>query len=162
MSATLPSEGKVLVSACLAGRECRYDGTGALAQAVAGLIAEGRAVLVCPEVDGGLGTPRPAAEIVGGDGSDVLAGRARVVTAEGIDVTEQYLKGAERTLTAARRAGATTAILKSRSPSCGRGHVYDGTFSKRLQVGDGVTAALLKAEGIEVLSDEENLEMTQE
>ena len=155
MTAKSPPEGPILVSACLAGRACRYDGTGAYEDEVAALVAEGRAVLVCPEVDGGLGTPRPAAEIQGGDGSDVLAGRARVVTGEGIDVTEQYLKGAHRALDVARRAGATTAILKARSPSCGRGRVYDGTFSRSLQAGDGVTAALLKAEGIEVLTDEE-------
>lgn len=148
-------EGPVLVSACLAGRACRFDGTGAYQDEVARLVSEGRAVLVCPEVDGGLGTPRPAAEIQGGDGSDVLAGRARIVTAEGIDVTDGYLKGARRALEVARAAGARTAILKSRSPSCGKGAVYDGTFSRTLSPGDGVTAALLRSEGIEVLTDEE-------
>ena len=162
MTAKSPPEGPVLVSACLAGRACRYDGTGAYEDEVATLVAEGRAVLVCPEVDGGLGTPRPAAEIRGGDGSDVLAGRARVVTGEGIDVTEQYLKGARRALEAARRTGAKQAILKARSPSCGKGRVYDGTFSRTLQVGDGVTAALLRAEGIEVLTDEELSTTSQE
>ena len=155
MSPNPPSEGPILVSACLAGRACRFDGTGAHQDAVAALIAEGRAVLVCPEVDGGLGTPRPAAEIQGGDGADVIAGRARVVTEEGDDVTDAYLKGAERALAIARESGATTAILKTRSPSCGKGSIYDGTFSGTLDAGDGVTAALLKAEGIEVLSDEE-------
>jgi uncharacterized protein YbbK (DUF523 family) len=155
VSPNLPPEGPILVSACLAGRACRFDGTGAYEDAVAALVAEGRAVLVCPEVDGGLGTPRPAAEIEGGDGSDVVAGRARVVTGEGVDVTDAYLKGARRALAAARDAGATTAILKARSPSCGSGSIYDGTFSRTLGAGDGVTAALLRAEGIEVLSDEE-------
>ena len=155
MSANTPSEGPVLVSACLAGRACRYDGSGATDDAVSDLVAKGRAVLVCPEVDGGLGTPRPPAEIVGGDGHDVLAGRAKVVTAEGIDVTEAYLKGARRAVEAARRTGADSAILKARSPSCGCGQVYDGTFAKVLQAGDGVTAALLKREGIEVLGDED-------
>ena len=155
MTPDVPSEGPVLVSACLAGRACRYDGTGALADVVARLVSEGRAVLVCPEDDGGLGTPRPPAEIRGGDGADVIAGRAAVVTSEGIDVTEQYLKGARRALEAARRTGATAAILKARSPSCGAGAVYDGTFSKALQAGDGVTAALLRSEGIHVVTDEE-------
>ena len=150
-----PPEGLVLVSACLAGRACRFDGTGAYEDAVAALVAEGRAVLVCPEVDGGLGTPRPAAEIHGGKGADVVAGRARVVTGEGVDVTDAYLKGAARALAVARQTGATAAILKARSPSCGSGSIYDGTFSRTLKAGDGVTAALLKAEGIEVLSDEE-------
>ena len=149
------SDEPVLISACLAGRTCRFDGTGALDDAVSQLVAEGRAVLVCPEVDGGLGTPRPPAEIVGGDGIDVIEGRARVVTEDGVDVTEAYLAGARRALATARRTGATTAILKARSPSCGKGAVYDGTFSRTLTTGDGVTAALLRAEGIAVLTDEE-------
>ena len=143
------------MSACLAGRACRFDGSGALEDGVAALVEAGRAVLVCPEVDGGLGTPRPPAEIVGGDGSDVLAGRARVITNEGADVTEAYVKGAERALAAARRTGAKSAILKARSPSCGVGRVYDGTFSRTLEAGDGVTTALLAANGIEVMSDED-------
>ena len=151
----IPTKGPVLVSACLAGRACRFDGTGAYADAVARLIAEGRAVLVCPEVDGGLGTPRPAAEIEGGTGADVIEGRARVVTGDGTDVTDQYMKGAERALEVARKVGATAAILKARSPSCGKGAVYDGTFSRTLQAGDGVTAALLRSEGLHVVTDEE-------
>lgn len=149
-------QGPVLVSACLVGRLCRFDGTGAYDPEVARLMAEGRAVPVCPEVDGGLGTPRPAAEIVGGDGSDVLAGRARVITGAGVDVTEQYVRGARRALEAARAAGATTAMLKSRSPSCGKGVICDGTFSGTLRAGDGVTAALLSSEGLEVFADEEH------
>lgn len=155
MSPNLPSEGPILVSACLAGRACRFDGTGAYEDEVARLVAEGRAVLVCPEVDGGLATPRPAAEIVGGDGADVVAGRARVVTGDGVDVTEAYLKGAERALEVARAAGTTTAILKARSPSCGTGGIYDGTFSRTLTAGDGVTAALLRTNGVTVITDEE-------
>jgi uncharacterized protein YbbK (DUF523 family) len=111
-------------------------------------------VLVCPEVDGGLGTPRPPAEIVGGSGEDVLAGRARVVTSDGADVTDAYIAGAERALAAALRTGARAAVLKARSPSCGRGAIYDGTFSRTTTAGDGVTAALLRANGIDVVSDE--------
>lgn len=147
--------GAVLVSACLAGRACRFDGSANGSDEVARLVAEGRAVLVCPEVDGGLGTPRPPAEIVGGDGADVLAGRARVVTAQGVDVTDAYVAGAERALKAAQEAGARRAILKARSPSCGKGGVYDGSFSRSFRAGDGVTAALLAANGIEVLRDDE-------
>ena len=149
------SDEPVLISACLAGRACRFDGTGAMDDTVSQLVAEGRAVLVCPEVDGGLGTPRPPAEIVGGDGIDVIEGRARVMTEAGLDVTEAYLAGARRALATARRSGATTAILKARSPSCGKGAVYDGTFSRTLTTGDGVTAALLRAEGLTVVTDEE-------
>jgi uncharacterized protein YbbK (DUF523 family) len=151
----IPPDGPVLVSACLAGRACRFDGSANPDDEVARLVAEGRAVLVCPEVDGGLGTPRPAAEIEGGDGTDVIAGRARVVTREGADVTDAYLAGARRALEAAREAGAATAILKARSPSCGKGGIYDGSFSRSRRAGDGVTAALLLANGIDVFTDEE-------
>jgi uncharacterized protein YbbK (DUF523 family) len=112
-------------------------------------------VLVCPEEDGGLGTPRPAAEIVGGDGADVLKGTARVLTKGGVDVTEEYLAGARYAVEAARAAGAESAILKARSPSCGSGCIYDGSFSRTLKGGDGVTAALLRAEGVEVFSEQD-------
>jgi uncharacterized protein YbbK (DUF523 family) len=145
----------VLVSACLAGRACRFDGSANPDDFVGRLVASGRAVLVCPEVDGGFGTPRPPAEIVGGSGDDVLAGRARVVTSEGTDVTDAYLAGARHALAIAERSGAKSAVLKARSPSCGHGAIYDGTFSGTTAPGDGVTAALLRAHGIDVVSDEE-------
>jgi len=143
----------ILVSACLAGRACRFDGAANPDDEVGRLVADGRALLVCPEEDGGLGTPRPPAEIVGGDGHDVLDGRARVVTHAGDDVTDAYLAGARIALQTARRAGVRTAILKVRSPSCGAGCVYDGSFTRTLRTGDGVTAALLQANGIEVRTD---------
>jgi uncharacterized protein YbbK (DUF523 family) len=92
---------------------------------------------------------------VGGDGRAVLDGAARVVTAAGVDVTDAYLAGAREALEAARRSGATTAILKARSPSCGKGCIYDGSFSSTLVAGDGVTAALLEAHGITVVADED-------
>lgn len=145
----------ILVSACLAGCECRFDGAASTEDAIARLVADGRAVMVCPEEEGGLGTPRPPAEIVGGDGHDVLAGRAKVMTDRGEDVTEAYLRGAEKALVAARESGATTAVLKARSPSCGKGVIYDGSFTRSSRMGDGVTAALLQRNGIEVISDEE-------
>jgi uncharacterized protein YbbK (DUF523 family) len=148
------SDEPVLVSACLAGRACRYDGSADPDDEVARLVAEGRAVLVCPEEDGGLQTPRPPAEISGGDGADVLAGRARVVTRSGRDVTAEYVAGAEAALLAARAAGATAAILKARSPSCGAGCIYDGSFTRTTQDGDGVTAALLRINGIKVTTEE--------
>jgi uncharacterized protein YbbK (DUF523 family) len=161
LPAPLPSEGLILVSACLAGRRCRFDGSANPDDTISKLVAEGRAVPVCPEVDGGLGTPRPRAEIRGGDGADVIAGTASVMTHEGEDVTDAYLKGARRALERAKATGATTAVLKSRSPSCGAGHVYDGTFTSTLQAGDGVTAALLRSEGLTVLTDED-LDRSQE
>ncbi|MEA2516944.1 MAG: hypothetical protein QOG16_782 [Actinomycetota bacterium] len=145
----------VLVSACLAGCACRYDGAANKASGVARLVAEGRAIQVCPEQDGGLPTPRPPAEIVGGDGHDVLAGRARVLTRDGDDVTEMYVAGARRALEAALASGATKAILKSRSPSCGKGVIYDGSFGHATTEGDGVTTALLTQNGIEVVTEKD-------
>lgn len=153
--AGVPPQGKVLVSACLAGCACRFDGSANDDQRVGRLVEAGRAVLVCPEEDGGLGTPRPAAEILGGDGADVVAGRARVVTRTGRDVTTEYLDGARRALEKARETGATAAILKARSPSCGKDGIYDGTFTRTLRRGPGVTAALLASEGIVVLTEED-------
>jgi uncharacterized protein YbbK (DUF523 family) len=151
--AGIPTEGLVLVSACLAGCACRFDGSSNKDDEVARLVTAGRAVLVCPEEEGGLGTPRPPAEIVGGDGRDVIEGRARVMTEAGVDVTEAYLAGARAALEAALDAGATTAVLKARSPSCGKGVIYDGSFSRSRRAGVGVTTALLEANWIEVLSD---------
>ncbi len=142
-----------LVSSCLLGIPCAYDGEGRGVGELVALAARGRAVPICPEVAGGLPIPRPTAEIVGGDGEDVLDGRARVVMITGEDVTEAYLLGAECALAAARRYGITTAILKQRSPSCGSTHIYDGTHSGRLVAGRGVTAALLARNGLTVQSE---------
>ncbi|CAN5579460.1 DUF523 domain-containing protein [soil metagenome] len=144
-----------MVSACLAGRPCRYDGSSNAHDRIDRLVERGRAVLLCPEQAGGLPTPRVPAEIVGGDGGDVLAGRARVVTRDGRDVTPAYLAGARRALQVAQRSGARVAVLKARSPSCGSGAIYDGTFGGVLAAGDGVAAALLKANGIAVLTEDE-------
>jgi uncharacterized protein YbbK (DUF523 family) len=149
------SEAFVLVSGCLAGHPCRFDGRHNKDERVAHLVASGRALSVCPEVEGGLPTPRPPAEIVGGDGRDVLAGRARVAAAGGEDVTDAYLAGARRALQAAEAAGVTVAILKARSPSCGCGQIYDGTHSGTLVEGIGVTGALLQAHGITVLTEDD-------
>ncbi len=143
-----------LVSACLLGIPTAYDGEGRLVDELRALAAEGRAVPVCPEVAGGLPIPRPPAEVVGGSGEDVLDGKAKVVTIDGEDVTAAYIRGAEVALAVARRCGATTAVLKARSPSCGPSHIYDGTHSGVLVPGRGVTAALLRRAGLEVVSEE--------
>ncbi|MCK4471604.1 MAG: DUF523 domain-containing protein, partial [Anaerolineae bacterium] len=119
------------------------------------LAAQGDVLPFCPEVAGGLPTPRPPAEIQGGDGGDVLEGRARVVNIEGKDVTAEFLAGARKALRVAQRWDIKEAILKARSPSCGVGPIYDGSFSGRLVEGDGVTAALLKREGIIVRNEDE-------
>ncbi len=155
MRRRLPTAGPVLVSACLAGRECAYDGSARPDDAILELVRQGRAVLVCPEEEGGLGTPRPAAEIGSASGEDVLDGRARVVTDAGVDVTDEYLEGARLAVARAKDYGCATAVLKARSPACGCGAIYDGTFSKTLREGDGVAAAALKRAGVEILTDEE-------
>lgn len=140
----------VLVSACLRGVPCRFDGRDKQAPGVEAAVA-GRAVVpFCPEAAGGLPTPRRPAELVGGDGHDVLDGRARVVEDTGRDVTAEFVEGAHRALAAARHAGCTEALLMPRSPSCGRGAVYDGSFAGDLVPGDGVTAALFERNGIGV------------
>jgi len=144
----------LLVSACLVGIPCRYDGGSCPHDQLQALAAQGDALPLCPEVGGGLPTPRPPAEIRGGDGGDVLEGRAQAVNVEGKDVTAEFLAGAEKALRVACRWDIKEAILKARSPSCGVGQTYDGSFSGRLAEGDGVTAALLKREGIIVKNEE--------
>ncbi len=146
----------ILISACLIGNRCRYDGGGfdgypELAQ----LVEEGRALPVCPEQLGGLPTPRPPAELQGGDGVAALAGLARITRQDGTDVTDAFLAGARETLSIARSCGATAAILKARSPSCGAKQIYDGTFSGGLKPGKGLTAAMLEAEGLTVYDEDD-------
>lgn len=142
-------QGPLLVSACLADVRCRYDGAAKPTPALAG---RGGVLALCPEVAGGLGVPREPAEIVGGDGEDVLAGRARVVTRGGRDVTAEFVRGAESVLDLARRSGVRLAVLKARSPSCGSGTLAAAGGATR--PGTGVLAALLRRNGIEVVSDE--------
>lgn len=149
-----------LVSACLLGIPTAYDGEAHLYRELRVLVARalsarGYVVPVCPEMAGGLETPRPPAEIVGGDGNDVLDGRARVLTIAGKDVTAAYLDGAEYALEVAQRCGVTAAILKQRSPSCGSDYIYDGTYTGQLRAGPGVTTALLRRHGVIVWSEED-------
>ena len=146
-------EGPLLVSACLAGRRCRYDGTDRARDEIVDLVAAGRAHPVCPEELGGLGTPRVPAGLVGGGGAEVLDGRARVVDRQGRDVTEAFLRGARGALAVARDCGATRALLKQHSPSCGVGSA--GRAGGGRIPADGVTAALLRREGLEIQGDEE-------
>lgn len=148
---------RVLVSACLLGRPVRYDGghSAAASDVLARWRREERVVAFCPEVAGGLSTPRAPAEIIGGDGDDVLDAKARVVTEAGDDVTEAFLRGAHRALQAAEDAGARIAVLKSKSPSCGSKSVYDGTFSGSRVDGHGVTTALLRRHGVRVFNEHE-------
>ncbi|WP_152396676.1 DUF523 domain-containing protein [Paenibacillus guangzhouensis] len=145
----------ILVSSCLAGVACRYNGTHRLVDKIHNLVEQGQATMVCPELLGGFQTPREPAEIVNGTGEDVLLGKARILDRSGNDVTDLYLLGAQRTLDMARDLQATIVVLKEYSPSCGGKMVYDGHFSNTRVVGEGVTTALLRREGFQVISEEE-------
>ncbi len=138
-----------LVSACLAGSPCRYDGRDYLYEPVAELVAQGRAVPVCPEQLGGLTTPRVSCELV--DQSEEI----KIINKEGADCTKEFVLGAQRTLAIAKALGIKKAVMKSKSPSCGCGQIYDGTFSGRLIPGGGVAARLLMDNGIEVVSEKD-------
>jgi uncharacterized protein YbbK (DUF523 family) len=146
---------KILVSSCLLGEPVRYHGGDALCthEIVERWKAEGRLVPLCPETAGGLPIPRPPAEIIGGDGADVLRGKAYVGDSTGVDVTPAYLRGARAVLTAALGDGVRLAVLKDGSPSCGTTYIYDGSFRGQRDAGRGVTAALLSEAGIRVFSD---------
>lgn len=135
----------ILVSACLLGIGCRYDGKNKTNEAVRALTERFNLIPFCPEIYGGLPTPRTPSERIGD----------RVMMADGRDVTENYQKGAREALELCRIYGITTAILKERSPSCGKGMIYDGSFSGTLTERDGVTAELLMANGIRVLGESE-------
>ena len=136
----------ILVSACLLGVRCNHLGGGNRSEAVAALAAEHRLVPVCPEVAGGLPTPRPPAELQP-DGT--------VMTASGVDVTDAYRRGAQAAVELARALGAESAVLKARSPSCGCHEVYDGTFSRTRVPGEGVTARALREAGLSLRSEED-------
>ena len=136
-------------SACLVGLGTRYDGRHALDPYVYRLFCEGEIIPFCPEQLGGLGTPRGKAEIAGGSGEDVLDGRAAVLLGDGTDVTEHFLRGAAEVLRAARDLRLNRFYMKARSPSCGAGLVY---AEGRLTDGNGVCAAALLREGIELIA----------
>lgn len=145
---------KILVSRCLLGHRVRYDGgaSGPFDQ-LQQWLDEGRVVPLCPEVAGGLPTPRAAAEIPGGQGSEVLEGQAAVITTDGEDVSAQFLSGAFQALELVQKHDIRIAVLKAYSPSCGNLLIYDGTFSGVKVSGEGVTAALLKRHGVQVFSE---------
>ncbi len=145
----------LLISACLLGINCKYNGKNNRCPAVIDLGQEISIIPVCPEQLGGLSTPRCPAEITGGDGKDVLEGKAGVFNEKGEEITSHFLKGASETLKIARMLGAEEALLKARSPSCGEGQIYSGSFDGQTKKGDGVTAALLKQKGIYVFTEED-------
>ena len=133
----------ILVSACLLGVNCRYNGERKKLEGIERLMERAELIPVCPEILGGLPTPRPPAERVGD----------RVMNREGADVTEAYQRGAEETLRLAELFGEKVALLKECSPSCGMGKIYDGSFQGRIVDGSGVTAELLSSHGISVYGE---------
>ena len=135
----------ILISACLLGETCRYDGKSKAYPKADRLKEKYNLIPVCPEILGGLKTPRTPCEIQSG----------RVIDQKGIDKTLEYKKGAEIALALARENNCHMAILKSKSPSCGKGRIYDGTFSKSLRDGNGITADLLIKNGIKVIREDE-------
>jgi len=135
----------ILVSACLAGVPCRYNGENKLNKDVRQLVKDGEAIFVCPEQLGGLTTPRLPAEIING----------RVIDKAGKDVTMEFRKGAEVVLELALNYKCKKAILKARSPSCGKGEIYDGSFTGTLIEGNGITAEVLLRNGIKVIDEDD-------
>ncbi|MCI9084159.1 MAG: DUF523 domain-containing protein [Bacilli bacterium] len=136
---------KILVSACLAGINCKYNGKNNEHKKIIELIKNKDVILICPEQLGGLKTPRTPAERI----------KDKVITNDNIDVTKEYQKGAEEVLNLVKKFNIKTAILKSKSPSCGKGKIYDGTFSNTLIYGNGITTELLEKNGIKVISSDE-------
>lgn len=136
---------KILVSACLLGVNCKYNGSNNENEKVLSYIKDKEVIPICPEIMGGLSTPREPSEIF----------ENKVISKSGKDVTSNFQKGAEETLNLARKLGVKKAILKSRSPSCGLDEVYDGTFSNKLVNKNGITAELLKNNGFVILREED-------
>lgn len=142
-----------VASSCLLGKKCRYNGEHNLnSTLVQSLETSGEAYFdICPEVLAGLTVPRIPCEIVGGTGKEVLAGKAKVETADGQDLTDTFLKGAQDALRHCIEQGVEIAYLKARSPSCGYGEIYDGSFTRRIRKGNGIFAELLAQQGIKII-----------
>ena len=135
---------KIMVSACLLGDNCKYNGGNNYNLELSEFLKDYDVIKVCPEMLGGLSVPRVPAEILNGN----------VINKEGIDITNNYVEGAKKTLSIALENDIKVAILKKNSPSCGMGMIYDGTFSHTLVSGDGIAAKLLKENGIRILNEE--------
>ena len=148
----------IIVSACLLGENCKYSGGNNKSENVIKYLEDKEYILVCPEQLGGLSTPRNPSEIItygNKDGNDVLSGCTKVLSNKGIDVTKNFIQGAEETLKIAKEHNAKTAILKAGSPSCGYKKIYDGTFLGNKIQGMRVTAAILNKENIALLDEDD-------
>lgn len=145
MRADKVKRAELVISACLAGEACRYDGRDNLVPELRALVEDGKAVTICPECLGGLEIPRKPCEI------RVVKGERKVYNVKNEDLTNAFKKGAQKALSLARNAGARLAVLKAKSPSCGCGCVYDGSFHKQLVPGNGITAELFLQNGLTVM-----------
>ncbi|MEN1761010.1 DUF523 domain-containing protein [Anoxynatronum sibiricum] len=143
----------IAISACLMGVPCRYNGTAANCLGLHLLSADHPLMVFCPEVMGGLPTPREPAEIQNGTGADVLSGQAFIINSKGADVTQLYLSGSQKVLAVLKSRDVQAVILKENSPSCGLYHIHDGEFSGRLIEGSGVLTQLLKNHDIQVFNE---------
>ena len=143
----------IAVSSCIAGVKCRYNATDDYKPSLMNDIAD-NFIAVCPEILAGFDIPRTACEIVGGSGEDVLKGTARIIDKKGTDIAGIMISGAEKALQICLESSITKAYLKSKSPTCGCGKIYDGSFSNTLKSGNGIFSALLKQYGIEVVEVE--------
>ncbi len=140
---------KYIVSACLVGINCKYDGKNNYSKKIEDLVYKGEAIPVCPEILGGLSTPRVPCEII------KKSSETKVINADGVDQTSNFIKGAEATLKIALAVGADSAIFQKRSPSCGVYEIYDGTHSNVLIKGQGITSKLLKENGLKVITEDD-------
>jgi uncharacterized protein YbbK (DUF523 family) len=146
----------LIVSACLLGINCVYDGKSNKNEKIIQLMEKQLLIPVCPEQLGGLSTPRDSQNIFSGSGEDVLEGRTKVVTSNGVDVTENFIRGAKEVLEIAKLNNAKTAILKENSPSCGVQFIYNVDQEKKFKTtGNGVTTAILQQNGLRVISEKE-------
>ncbi len=145
----------ILVSACLTGTKCRYNGQDRANNIIVELKNKGKVLELCPEVIAGFQIPRVPCEILGGTGEDVLSGQAIVVNNLGEDITDKIVNGCKQALEKAKANNIKLAVMKSKSVCCGVGQIYDGTFSNRLIPGEGILTVLLKQQGIKVLSSEQ-------
>ena len=144
-----------LISACLCGVNCKYNGLNNLNDKCLELLRKGEALLVCPEQLGGLNTPRIPSETLGNAKDIIELNKGKVINKEGKDVTKEFLKGAKEALKIAKEANIKKAILKESSPSCGSNFVYGGSFTGNKIKGKGITAYLLEKEGIEIISEKD-------
>jgi uncharacterized protein YbbK (DUF523 family) len=155
---------KIMVSSCLMGQKVRYNGSdlAICSQLLRDIQARVEIIPFCPEVSGGLATPRAPAEIIRGNGDEVLAGNSRVINSDDIDVTEDFIRGAELALQCCKQHDIRIALLTESSPSCGSNSIHNGEFKGIKIPGKGVTAALLERHGIKVFSQNQLEELTRE